>query len=149
MRIDKIENNKIFVDMPKPVDIPLTAQSSKTRVKIRNGIHEYGYPATRQNPFSTNHYIEWQIGYGVDASDKDNIRFDSYNGKTKTLYELSKYFYYFVELGFINKSDIEHLKSHLQEHMNNPYSFFDSQDAFKVSIKICIATTYTIFTNNQ
>ena len=130
------ENNKIFVD------IPLTTQSGKTRVKVRNGIHECGYlVATRQDPFSTNHYIEWQIGYGVDASDKDklklsklpNIKFDDCNGKTKALYELSEYFYYFVELGFINKSDIEHLKSHLQEHMNNPCSFFDSQDAFKVS----------------
>ena len=133
MRIDKIENNKIFVDMPKPVDIPLTTQSGKTRVKIRNGIHECGYlVATRQNPFSTNHYIEWQIGYGVDASDKDNITFSSYNGKTKALYELSEYFYYFVELGFINKSDIEYLRSHLQRSMNGPHNFLDSQKKFKV-----------------
>lgn len=42
MRIDG-ENNKIFVD------IPLTTQSGKTRVKIRNEIHECGYPtATRK-----------------------------------------------------------------------------------------------------
>ena len=119
--------------MPKPVDIPLTTQSGKTRVKIRNGIHECGYlVATRQNPFSTNHYIEWQIGYGVDASDKDNITFSSYNGKTKALYELSEYFYYFVELGFINKSDIEYLRPHLQRSMNGPHNFLDSQKKFKV-----------------
>ena len=64
MRVSKIEDNKIFVE------IPLTAQSGKARVKIRNSFYEYGLPtATRQVPFSQKHYIEWQIGYDADKSD--------------------------------------------------------------------------------
>ncbi len=46
MRINKLEDNKIYVE------IPLTSQSGKARVKIRNSFYEYGLPtATKQNPF--------------------------------------------------------------------------------------------------
>lgn len=54
MKIQKCENKQIFVE------IPLTTQSGKTRVKTRNSFYEYGLPtATRQIPFSQKHYIEW------------------------------------------------------------------------------------------
>lgn len=96
MRIDKVEDNKIFVD------IPLTTQSGKTRVKIRSSFYEYGLPsATRQTPFTQKHYIEWQIGYDVDIKNKEkltlttipNIQFIGANGKTKALYELSEFLF--------------------------------------------------------
>ena len=46
MRISKLEDNKIYVE------IPLTSQSGKARVKIRNSFYEYGLPtATKQNPY--------------------------------------------------------------------------------------------------
>ena len=52
MRISKLEDNKIYIE------IPLTSQSGKARVKIRNSFYEYGLPtATKQNPFSQKHYI--------------------------------------------------------------------------------------------
>ena len=42
----RIEDNKIYIE------IPLTSQSGKARVKIRNSFYEYGLPtATKQNPF--------------------------------------------------------------------------------------------------
>jgi hypothetical protein len=46
MRISKLEDNKIYIE------IPLTSQSGKARVKIRNSFYEYGLPtATKQNPY--------------------------------------------------------------------------------------------------
>lgn len=68
MKIQQCENKQIFVE------IPLTTQSGKTRVKTRNSFYEYGLPtATRQIPFSQKHYIEWQIGYDVDKNDKEKL----------------------------------------------------------------------------
>ena len=65
MRIESVKDNKIRIE------IPLTTQSGKIRVKKRNSFYEYGIPtATRQIPFSQKHYIEWQIGYDVDKSNK-------------------------------------------------------------------------------
>ncbi|MGI0407232.1 hypothetical protein [Helicobacter turcicus] len=72
MRIEKLENNKIFAELP------LTTQSGKIRVKIRNSFYEYGIPTpTRQVPFSQKHYVEWQIGYDVDKSDKEKLAFST------------------------------------------------------------------------
>lgn len=45
MKIAKLEQNsgKIFVE------IPLTEQSGKARVKIRNSFYEYGLPSANHN----------------------------------------------------------------------------------------------------
>ena len=102
-------------------NIRLTTQSGKTRVKTRNSFYEYGLPtATRQTPFSQKHYIEW--GYDVDKSDKkklalstlQDIEFVGANGKTKALYELSEYLYYFTQWGIITESEIINLLTFLQ-----------------------------------
>ncbi len=53
MRISKLEDNKIYIE------IPLTSQSGKARVKIRNSFYEYGLPTTtKQNPFSQKYCLE-------------------------------------------------------------------------------------------
>ena len=135
MKIHKIDpaNKKIFVE------IPLTAQSGKTRVKIRNSFYEYGLPtATRQQPFSQKHYIEWQIGYDVDISQTDklelstlqDLRFMGANGKTKALYELSEYLYYFAKFGTITMAEIEQHMEFLQNIREG--DFLDSCDEFKI-----------------
>ena len=107
MRIDRFENNRIFVE------IPLTEQTGKARVKVRNSFYEYGLPSTtRQNPFSQKHYVEWQISYDVDKSDNEklalstlqNSEFIGANGKKKALYELSEFAYYFAQWGIISCS---------------------------------------------
>ena len=114
MQIAKFENphtkeGKILVE------IPLTEQTGKARVKVRNSFYEYGLPsATRQNPFSQKHYVEWQIGYDVDKSEREklalstlqNSEFIGANGKKKALYELSEFVYYFTQWGIISRSEI-------------------------------------------
>ncbi|KGI55266.1 R.Pab1 family restriction endonuclease [Campylobacter sp. MIT 97-5078] len=133
MRIERLGNNKIYVE------IPLTTQSGKIRVKIRNSFYEYGIPtATRQIPFSQKHYIEWQIGYDVDKGDKEklalstlqNTHFVGANKKNKALYELSEYLYYFVQWGIINKTEIENLCTFLQKLKND--DFIDSREDLQI-----------------
>lgn len=127
MRISKLEDNKIYIE------IPLTSQSGKARVKIRNSFYEYGLPtATKQNPFSQKHYIEWQIGYDADKSDNDkmkltslkNTEFIGANGKNKALYELSEYLFYFTKWGIIRIDEINYILSFLENINKN--NFLDS-----------------------
>lgn len=127
MRISKLEDNKIYVE------IPLTSQSGKSRVKIRNSFYEYGLPtATKQNPFSQKHYIEWQIGYDADKSDNDkmkltslkNTEFIGANGKNKSLYELSEYLFYFIKWEIISIDEINDILSFLENINKN--NFLDS-----------------------
>lgn len=127
MRISKLEDNKIYVE------IPLTSQSGKARVKIRNSFYEYGLPtATKQNTFSQKHYIEWQIGYDADKSDNDkmkltslkNTEFIGANGKNKALYELSEYLFYFVKWNIISIDEINYILSFLENINKN--NFLDS-----------------------
>jgi len=98
------------------VEIPLTATSGKIRIKHRSILNEYGVPvATRKTPFSQNDYVEWQIGYDVAVSDIEklsqttlrNMRFLGANGKTKALYELSEYVFYFFDWGVFSKNDLK------------------------------------------
>lgn len=127
MRIEKLENQKIFIE------IPLTAQSGKTRVKERNSFYEYGLPvATKTKRFSQKHYVEWQIGYDVDKKDKEKLslstlqetNFLGANGKNKALYELSEYLYYFKKWNFISKEELKNLCEFLSNVKNN--EFLDS-----------------------
>lgn len=128
-----MENNKIYVE------IPLTTQSGKTRVKIRNSFYEYGLPtATRQIPFSQKHYIEWQIGYDVDKSDKEKLAlstlrqtsFQGSNGKIKALYELSEYLYYFAKWDIITQNEIINLMAFLQNIAES--EFLDSRSDLQI-----------------
>jgi len=100
------------------VEIPLTKPTGKIRIKERRQYTDFGLPvATRQQPFNTNMYIEWQIGYDLELkSDKihnstfvnqTNINFTAYNGKKKILYELSEYLYYFYKMNVFNTRDID------------------------------------------
>jgi hypothetical protein len=105
------------------IAIPLTTTSGKVRVKQRDNIYGYGLPfASRTNRFNQKNYIEWQIGYDIEAGkefsekiDRDlttikDIRFTAYNGKEKYLYELSEYLYYMVDFGLIAIDKIKELK---------------------------------------
>lgn len=123
MKIAKLEQNsgKIFVE------IPLTEQSSKARVKIRNSFYEYGLPSvTKQSPFTQKHYIEWQIGYDVDKNDRGKLdlstckdtEFIGANDNKKALYELSEFIYYFTKWGIITNSDIEKVEDFIQKNKN-------------------------------
>ena len=114
MRVSKFEDNKIFVE------IPLTAQSGKARVKIRNSFYEYGLPtATRQIPFSQKHYIEWQIGYDADKSDNEKINLTSLKNtriyrsewKKESFIRIKRIFILFYKMGnYRNKRDKRYFK---------------------------------------
>lgn len=128
MRVSKFEDNKIFIE------IPLTAQSGKARVKTRNSFYEYGLPtATRQIQFSQKHYIEWQIGYDADKSDNEKMNLTSLkttefigaNGKKKALYELSEYLFYFTKFGIIKINEINDILKFLENIDSS--DFLDSQ----------------------
>lgn len=106
------------------VPIPLTTTSGKIRVKTRSHINEYGLPhASKQNIFTQANYVEWQIGYDVVIDDEEklalttlpNHQFNAYNTKTKALYELSEYLFYFAKWGLVSSQDLQKLSSNLKQ----------------------------------
>ncbi len=127
MFIKNIGNNEITVA------IPLTKGTEKTRIKKRTILNEYGIPvSTKQEHFSLNCYVEWQIGYDVVVADKEKLerttlkekRFIGANGKEKALYELSEYIKYFYDWGKIKRCKLEEIKTFL--HSLNSDDFLDS-----------------------
>ena len=112
LRIDDNENILI--------DIPLTTQTGKIRVKARNTFADYGEPvATRQIYFNYKHYIEWQIGYDITQDKITNttlphLKFIGANKKQKSLYELSEIVYYLKTFGAISSLQIQELIQRLK-----------------------------------
>lgn len=118
MKINKIEYGEIYAE------IPLTASSGKIRIKTRNSFFDYGMPtATRQVDFSQKHYVEWQIGYDVDIGNEEKLSLTSLptktfvgaNGKTKALYELSEYLYFFRKENLIKDDELQELLLFLEQ----------------------------------
>lgn len=104
------------------VSVQLTEQGGKIRIKVREAMNEYGRPtATRQEAFTENHYVEWQIGYDVVKSEKEKFElttlvrllFEGANGKIKAPYELGEFLYYFVEMSVIERAELGDLQNFL------------------------------------
>jgi len=98
------------------VSILLTAVSGKIRIKNRSIVNEYGTPvAVRRDGFALSNYVEWQIGYDVVKKETDKLaesslpetEFVGANGKTKALYELSEYIWYFYKWDIITREELE------------------------------------------
>jgi hypothetical protein len=105
------------------VQIPLTKNSGKIRIKNRSILNEYGLNyATRRDPFKQSNYVEWMIGYDVVTKKEDklklttlpNLRFTGANDKEKALYELSEFIYYFYKWNVIKKDDLTEIKTFLE-----------------------------------
>lgn len=133
MKIHKIEKGEIFAE------IPLTATSGKIRIKSRDSFYEYGMPvATKQTDFTQKHYVEWQIGYDVDITDVEKLKLTSLcektfvgaNGKTKALYELSEYLYFFKKEGIVSDSELEEVLSFLEKC--NEEDFLETSGEFPI-----------------
>lgn len=98
--------------------IPLTKPTGKIRVKTRNMYYEYGKPfRSRQDEFTPNNYIEWQISYDTDDTDKvpshsAPVAYKS-RGKKKFLTELSFYLYQFYKWKMIRRDDLVKLEAYL------------------------------------
>lgn len=104
------------------VPIFLTSVSGKIRIKNRSILNEYGAPvATRRDGFSLSNYVEWQIGYDVVKKEINKLaesslpetEFIGANGKTKALYELSEYIWYFYKWNIISKEELENVINYL------------------------------------
>lgn len=110
------------------VPILLTAVSGKIRIKNRSIVNEYGTPvAVRRDGFALSNYVEWQIGYDVvkkeieklSESSLPDTEFIGANGKTKALYELSEYIWYFYKWNILSKDDLENIANYLNSISNN------------------------------
>ncbi|PIR41972.1 MAG: restriction endonuclease [Candidatus Yanofskybacteria bacterium CG10_big_fil_rev_8_21_14_0_10_37_15] len=110
------------------VPILLTAVSGKIRVKNRSIVNEYGTPvAVKREGFALSNYVEWQIGYDVVKRETEKLadsslpetEFTGANGKTKALYELSEYIWYFHKWGVISREELESIINYLNAISNN------------------------------
>jgi hypothetical protein len=110
------------------VPILLTAVSGKIRVKNRSIVNEYGTPvAVKRDGFALSNYVEWQIGYDVVKKEVEKLaesslpdtEFVGANGKTKALYELSEYIWYFYKWGIITREDLDKVIVYLDSIQSN------------------------------
>ena len=110
------------------VPILLTSVSGKIRIKNRSILNEYGTPvAAKRDGFALSNYVEWQIGYDVVKKEVEKLaesslpdtEFVGANGKTKALYELSEYIWYFYKWNIINREDLDHVIDYLNSVQNN------------------------------
>lgn len=104
------------------VPILLTSFSGKIRIKNRSILNEYGTPVSvKRDGFSLSNYVEWQIGYDVVKKEVEKLaesslpetEFIGANGKTKALYELSEYIWYFYKWGIISRKNLESVIDYL------------------------------------
>lgn len=110
------------------VPILLTAVSGKIRIKNRSIVNEYGTPvAVKRDGFALSNYVEWQIGYDVVKKEVEKLaesslphtEFVGANKKTKALYELSEYIWYFYKWGIITREDLDKVIAYLDSIQNN------------------------------
>jgi len=112
------------------IEIPilLTVVSGKVRIKNRSIVNEYGTPvAVRRDGFALSNYVEWQIGYDVVKKETDKLaesslpetEFVGANGKTKALYELSEYIWYFHKWVVISREELESVVNYLNSIPDN------------------------------
>lgn len=110
LTVAKVVNN----DSELKVVLPLTQPTGKVRIKERSFFGEYGNPvAVRQTPLGLNNYVEWQIGYDLEATsenlEKTSLRdllFENYKGVRKCAYELSEVLFYSYKRGLITNEEI-------------------------------------------
>lgn len=130
-----VNENDHYIKIP----ILLTSTNGKVRVKKRSITNEYGIPvATRRDGFSLNNYIEWQIGYDVVKNETKKLaesslpetEFIGANGKTKALYELSEYIWYFYQWDVITRNELENIITYLSAIRD--HDFIDNSSELQI-----------------
>ena len=104
------------------VSLPLTQPTGKVRVKERSFFGDYGTPvAVRQTPIAQTHYVEWQIGYDLKATDENQAKttltrqtFVNYKGEEKFAYELSEMLFYAVQRGLVPLGKVKETFAQIQ-----------------------------------
>lgn len=94
------ENKKLIVKLP------LTNPTGKIRVKRKDKESNYGLPkATRQEDFTNDDYVEWQISYATKNP----------TDKSDDISELKKLLCEGIKLGILSKKDICELKRFIDD----------------------------------
>lgn len=113
-----MENAKIHYTTGKlKISLPLTQPTGKIRIKERTFFGDYGIPfASRQEKLGINNYIEWQIGYDLEATVDNQCKtslneysFINYKGIRKFAYELSELLFYSAKMRLISDEEIKTL----------------------------------------
>ncbi len=134
------------------VPILLTATQGKIRIKNRSILNEYGTPiATRRDGFTLNNYVEWQIGYDVVKKELEKLagsslpetEFIGANRKTKALYELSEYIWYFYKWGVLSKKELEDVVVYLDTIQGD--NFIDNNKELQIDRSHPVAKTINNF----
>lgn len=102
--------------------LPITMSKGKVRLKDRNVFYEYGKPvAARSVKIPATAYIEWQIGYDLEAKSEDIEKttlpdkiFTNYKGIKKVPYELAEILFFARKLNLITDDEIKAAKSTIQ-----------------------------------
>lgn len=97
------------------VVLPMTQPTGKVRIKERSFFGDYGNPiAARQVALGLNNYVEWQIGYDLEAKTENlsktslkNLRFKNYKGVEKYAYELSEMLFWSYRHGLVTGEEIK------------------------------------------
>lgn len=95
----------------------------KFRWKKRTSSNEYGHSfATSSEPYSSDAYIEWQIGYDFPVTNKKGLTtilnertFIGANKKKKRAYELSEIIYHMLEMKLLTEHELDELIKAIQE----------------------------------
>ena len=113
-----IKNNKVYINIP-------VKNKGKFRWKNRKTINDYGEGfSTVKAPYTSESYIEWQIGYDVPVKDylKDpsakptvlnDLKFTNLKGVEKHPYELSEFLVAMIEAGLVSEKEIADLISEI------------------------------------
>ena len=99
------------------IPLPITTPTGKIRVKIRKTNKCYGLSfASKQEVFTKNNYIEWQISYDTENQGDSKYKYNFIRkGETKYTRELSDYLASSLENKIINKKEFNELISFTQK----------------------------------
>lgn len=97
------------------VVLPMTQPTGKVRIKERSFFGDYGNPiAARQVALGLSNYVEWQIGYDLEAKSENSPKttlgaypFCNYKGIKKWPYELSEILFYSYQHKLITADEIK------------------------------------------
>lgn len=112
----ELKEAKVFNDQKElKVTLPLTQPTGKVRIKQRSFFGEYGNPvAVRQTRLGLSNYVEWQIGYDLEAKSENKGKttlsdktFVNYKDIRKYAYELSEILFYSLKKELIDVSEIK------------------------------------------
>jgi len=136
----ELKDAKVFYSRDElKVVLPLTQPTGKVRIKGRSFFGEYGNPvAVRQTRLGLANYVEWQIGYDLEAKPENETKtslvgktFNNYKGVNKFAYELSEILFYSLKKGLIDVSAVRQAFDQIRAVPEN--QTFESMEEMNIS----------------